>query len=125
MKQKNRPDGKSPEERRPRLENTFANRVKQFEQDEQRQKGPAAGTLPSPQASIIAQKGPSEASCGEIGVEIVNPYKRARLELLAKVEPVAKAKIIKMEKTGDLDNRIYNEFIAGIARLAEKYFSQN
>lgn len=113
-----------PEDNRPYL-NTYTNRVKQFEEDEKRKaKSPVVKSQDKKQAPTAK---PSPAVLPEAfpANGETNPYKRARLEVLAAMEPADRTHILELEEAGKLDDRLYNEFIAKVSQVAEKYIASN
>lgn len=54
-----------------------------------------------------------------------NPYIRARAEVLKKMIPSLRKQIEEMEKTKNLDNRIYKDFVQEVRKLGDSFSSSN
>lgn len=52
----------------------------------------------------------------------VNPYIRARNDILNKMGAFEKKEIETMEREGNLDNRIYNNFVHQVRLIADAYY---
>lgn len=87
-------------------QNTYTNRVKQFEQSQPHLN---AGTQPKGK--------PSKA----IPASIENPYLRARTEILTHYPDWKRAIIKENEENGTLDGHIYQDFVHEVAVLGDKY----
>lgn len=50
-----------------------------------------------------------------------NPYVRARIEVLKGMKDWRRREVEEMEKTGNLDNKYYMDFVKEVAQLGDKY----
>jgi hypothetical protein len=91
-------------------QNTYDNRVAQFNKE---QKPLNTGT---PNKKTLAKTAAASSN---------NPYVRARIEVLTTYSSWKKKQIEIMERTNDLDNHIYNDFIHDVAVLGDKYSLDN
>lgn len=89
-------------------ENTFDNRVYQFEQDQKRVANAAA-----PKETVKQTKKTS------IPPSSGNPYIQARHKILEEYPEWRRTEIATMEKTGDIDNRHYDDFVREVAILGD------
>jgi hypothetical protein len=85
-------------------ENTLDNRVAQFERDQKT-------------VSVPKKKGRRPTS---LPPSSGNPYIQARHEVLSKYSEWRRNEIAVMEKTGNIDNRYYNDFVHEVAILGDK-----
>jgi hypothetical protein len=85
---------------------TYVNRVAQFEADERRK----------------AAEAPTEISPTQLPSTSENPFIRARVDVLNKYNEFKRREIAEMEKTGNKENRVYQEFVAEVALAAERYY---
>lgn len=54
-----------------------------------------------------------------------NPYIRARCEILKKMSAIARNEIEKMEKNGNINNRLYNDFVKNVRIRGDQLAEQN
>ncbi len=90
-------------------ENTLANRVAQFEQDEKK-------------ATVVPKKKTANTP-KPVPVSSGNPYLRARLKILADYKEWRRNEIEQLEKSGDLNNSHYLSFVKEVTALGDIYAS--
>jgi len=88
-------------------ENTFLNRCAQFERDERKN-----ATSPDPKKTTATPK---------VAEKDQNPYLRARLEVLKKYPAWRREEIGEMERTGNINNRYYSDFVHEVTLLGDTY----
>lgn len=87
-------------------ENTYANRVAQFEQDEKKA------------TAAVSKK---KTATPKVAVNTENPYLRARLKVLADYKEWRRNEIEELEKSGNINDPHYLSFVKEVAALGDSY----
>jgi hypothetical protein len=85
-------------------DNDLQSRIAQFELDQKK------NPVPSPKPKTKTPSSPPSSA---------NPYLQARNKILADYSEWRRNEIAEMEKTGDINNRFYNDFVHEVAILGD------
>jgi hypothetical protein len=86
-------------------ENTLDNRIAQFERDQKVETTEKVASAPK-------KKSPTKPTPG-------NPYTQARIKVLEEYPEWRREEIAEMEKTGNINNRHYEDFVHTVTMLGD------